>query len=327
MQQRHLRHRILVAVAAATLAIAFGAIAPAAAAAPKLKADYRFQISFDSSVAGARHLDPIPVSSTVYTSEKVKGRTVLVHKFNQGDGLDLAAASTVFPYRQYTIVVLMRFDSVDSFRRIVDFSNGSEDYGLYVDYGLLDMYDYDAPVGEIATIAPGKWVQVVVTRSLAGRMKGYVDGVRQFSYDDAVNKLGVVSADDHLIFFNDGGGLEESAGAVARIRLYNGPLTDDQVAHLTTTAPPQSVSTSRSSASRSSTITVSGRNYSPHEFVYVTLKDSNGQSHSLAGAKANGTGSFSIAETIPARAHVGGGSIIALGQWSGLRAKVHLSIH
>ena len=109
--------------------------------------------------------------------------------------------------------------------------------------------------------------------------------------------------------------------------IYNGPLTDDQVAHLSTTAPPQSVSTSRSSAARSSTITVSGKNFSPHEFVFVTLKDSNGQSHSLAPAKANATGGFSIGEKIPAHAHVGGASIIAQGERSELQAKVHLSIH
>ena len=256
----------------------------------------------------------------------MKGHRVLVHLFNEGEGLDLAAASAVIPTRQYSIVVLMRFDTVSSYRRIIDFSNQNDDTGLYVDSGLLDMYDYDEPAAEVATIAPGTWVQVVLTRSSGGRLKGFVDGVRQFSIDDAVAKLGVISPDDHLSFFRDDGTGEMSGGAVARIRLYDGPLTESQVAHLSTTAPAPSVSTSVSSASRSTRITVSGRNFGPREFVTVTLKDSDGQSRSLATVKTSVSGAFSTRVTIPGSAHRGAGVIIAEAGWSGLRAKTRFTV-
>ena len=204
MQHRNVRRRAVVAVIVmVTLALA-GWASPGAAAGPRLEADYRFQISFASSVAGGRHLDPLPVGSSVFTTEKVKGHRVLVHLFNEGEGVDLAAASAVIPERQYSIVVLMRFDAVDSYRRIIDFSNQSVDTGLYLDDGQLRMYDYDVRAGE-DVIAPNRWVQVVLTRSSGGRLKGFVDGVRQFSIDDAVAKLGVLSSDDHLSFFRDNG--------------------------------------------------------------------------------------------------------------------------
>jgi hypothetical protein len=322
----HHRSRGRRIAAVATIALSLASASPTVAAGPTLKADYRFQVSFDSSVAGGRHLDPLPVSSTVFASQQVLGRTVPAHLFAQGDGLDLAAASAVIPPRQYSIVVLMLFDAVDGYRRIIDFSNQSDDTGLYVVSGLLDMYDYDAPPSEVATIAPDTYVQVVLTRSRSGRLKGYVNGVRQFSYDDAVSKLGVITADDHLTFFRDTNAAEMSGGSVARIRLYNGPLTDSQVAHLSTVAPAQSVATSRSSVARSSHVTVSGRNFTPHEFVYVSLKDAKGRLFSLATAKATATGAFSMVETVPAHAHLGAGSIVALGQLSGLHAKVLISI-
>jgi hypothetical protein len=325
MQHRNVRGRAVIAVIVmATLALA-GWASPGAAAGPRLKADYRFQLSFASSVAGGRHLDPVPVGATVFTTEKVKGRRVLTHLFNEGEGVDLEAASAVIPRRAYSIVVLMRFDEVSSYRRIIDFSNQGSDTGLYVDEGLLRMYDYDSPAGQDAAIAPNRWVQVVLTRSSSGRLKGFVDGVRQFSIDDADAKLGVISSADHLSFFRDNGS-EMSGGAVARIRLYDGPLTDVQVARLSTTAPAPSVSTSVSSASRSTKVTVSGKNFGPREYVSVTLKDSDGRSRSLATVKTSASGAFSTRVTIPGGARRGAGSIIAEAGWSGLRAKVRFTV-
>ncbi len=325
MHHRNLRHRTVVAAMVMVMIALTGWASPGVAAGPRLKADYRFQNSLVSSVKGGRHLDPVPAPLLNYTKQKVKGHSVLTYLFDSGQGLDLAAASVVIPSRQYSIVVLMRFDEVSSYRRIVDFSNQNADTGLYVEDGVLDMYDYDQPTGEAATIAPNQWVQVVLTRSLSGRLKGYVNGVRQFSFDDAVNKLGVISADDHLTFFRDDGS-ETSAGAVARIRLYDRPLSESQVRHLSTTAPAPAVSTSVSSAARSSRITVKGNHFGPHESVSLTYKDSHGQSRSLATVHTSLGGAFSTRVTIPARAHLGAGSVIAEGLWSGLRAKVRLKV-
>lgn len=324
MHHRNVLRRAVAAVMVIVMLALVGWVSPGAAAGPRLQADYRFQISFASSVAGGRHLDPLPVGSTVFTREKVKGHRVLVHLFDEGEGLDLEAASAVIPRRQYSIVVLMRFDAVSSYRRVIDFSNQVVDTGLYFDDGLLRMYDYDVRAGEDA-IAPNRWVQVVLTRSSGGRLKGFVDGVRQFSIDDAVAKLGVISSDDHLSFFRDDGS-EMSGGAVARIRLYDGPLTESQVARLSATVPAPSVSTSVTSAARSTKITVSGRNFGPREFVSLTLKDSDGRSRSLATVKTSVSGAFSTRVTIPGRAHRGAGSIIAEAGWSGLRAKTRFSV-
>jgi hypothetical protein len=113
---------------------------------------------------------------------------------------------------------------------------------------------------------------------------------------------------------------------VARIRLYDGPLTDSQVAHLSTTVPAASVATSANSAARSTKVTVSGKDFGPREFVSLTLKDSDGRSRSLATVKTSVGGAFSTRVTIPGGAHRGAGAIIAEAGWSGLRAKTRFSV-
>ena len=117
-----------------------------------------------------------------------------------------------------------------------------------------------------------------------------------------------------------------SGGAVARIRLYDGPLTESQVARLSTTAPAPSVSTSVSSAARSTKITVSGRNFGPREFVSVTLEDFDGQ-FAIAGHREDvSRRGLHDPGHDPGWAHRGAGAIIAEAGWSGLRAKTHFSV-
>lgn len=208
-------------------------------------------------------------------------------------------------------------------RRIIDFANGQSDNGLYSNDGDLAMYDQvEAPN---PTIAAGNWVQVVLTRSTAGLLKGFVDGVRQFSFDDSSTRLGVVTADNFLGFFRDDG-TDDTSGAVARIRLYNGPLSESKVAALSLIAPPPGLSTSRSMAARGSSLRAKGSNFGPHEFVDISLTDSKGNVHLLGVAMTSASGAFSMSVTIPGGTRRGVGTIQALGSLSGLSKTRHLTI-
>ncbi len=167
-------------------------------------------------------------------------------KFPQGNGVQAFTNSGVLPDNAYTIVALFELNSVSGFNRIVDFKNGTSDNGLYVQDGELRFF----PNAQRGTtpIPANKYVQVVFTRNSAGAVAGYVNGDRQFRFTDASGDA-VIGPDDVLRFFKDNtGGVgtgEESAGSVARIRLYDFALTAGEVESLDRqdTIPPRVTST------------------------------------------------------------------------------------
>jgi hypothetical protein len=200
---------------------------------PKLVADYRFQGSRKSSVAGIHSL--VDVGGTnKFVTVKVDGKTHEVLAFPKGSGLSLHPTSPTIPTSSYSIVVLASLQLITGWRRYVDFKNATSDTGLFNYNGALQFYNFPIPAAK--PILAGVFVQIVLTRSSAGMMVGYVNGVKHFQVDDATTKYGVISASHVLRFFiNDkvypG---ETSAGAVARIRIYNGVLTSTDVKNLGT---------------------------------------------------------------------------------------------
>ena len=88
--------------------------------------------------------------------------------------------------------------------------------------------DYDT----VANIDADEWVNVVLTRSRAGRLRGYVDGTQVFDFTDP--SAGKITDLNTLRFFRDNDNREESGGGVSRIRLYDNGMTPAQVAALGT---------------------------------------------------------------------------------------------
>ena len=205
------------------------------AAAATLTADYRFAGSYASSVAGAPALAPLGPGANAFAAETVLGTSQQVLRFPEGNGVSLTPTTGVVPSDSYTIAVLARLSTTSGYRRYVDFKNGTADTGLYDLDGTLDFYSYGS--GTLSPIQPDAYAVVVLTRSAAGQLVGYVNGVQQFAFDDAAAGDGVISPDAVLRFFRDnetGANTEHSAGAVARIRLWDGPLSPVEVAALGT---------------------------------------------------------------------------------------------
>jgi Concanavalin A-like lectin/glucanases superfamily len=195
---------------------------------PAATADYRFQGSFGSKVGAARDLVEIGEGTSAFTDEGMIGRAVL--SFARGSGLSLTPTS-VIEGTDYTIEVLFRFDRVDDYRKIIDFREGSDDNGLYVLDGCLNFYPR-RPRSSLA-IEADSYVQVVLSRDSSARVVGYVDGIRQFAFRDTAALAEIAS--ESLRFFVDDSvteGEESSSGAVSQIRLYDRPLTANQVAAL-----------------------------------------------------------------------------------------------
>ena len=198
-----------------------------------LEADYRFNDSRASSVPGAPNLTDIdtdpqtgPGNDNLFATETVTGAAQRVLTFPQGNGLSVSTAG-VIPDDSYTIAVLFRFNDTSGYRRIVDFKAGTSDAGLYNRSGALNFFGSEEGTGTPITpsAANDPYHEVLLSRDALGLVIGYVDGVEQFRFNDG-SRNAVIGPDNSLSFFKDDAQVssEESAGAVARIRLFDGPV-------------------------------------------------------------------------------------------------------
>ena len=157
------------------------------------------------------------------------GPSGLTFGANQGPtatGLDVSV---------YTIVTSFDLDTVDGYRKLVDFKVGTSDNGLYTLNGDLDFYN--SAFGPGGVIGAGDTVQVALTRDGSGLVTGYVNGVQQFSFDDSSTQLAVTGANpqDKLLFFQDDvvtGQREASGGFVDYIKVYDTALSASDIAAL-----------------------------------------------------------------------------------------------
>jgi len=210
----------LVAVLAASLLALF-----ASAAMAKLVADYRFDGNFESSVPGASPAFALG-ANLAFGTESVAGcgRGVATFPADQGVGIhtkELIAGGS------YTMIVQARFETVpsDSYVRVINwFPSLTVDNGLYLLEGKLNFFDNNAsPVDHqgSTTVSPNRYVELAVSRDAGSKLiTGYVDGAPQFTYTDASDQAVSPHPAGNVYFFVDNTG-EESAGAVARIRLYD----------------------------------------------------------------------------------------------------------
>jgi hypothetical protein len=203
-------------------------VSPPTELVPAPAADYRFQGTYASLVGNAPDLVGVGGSSAAFVFDASIDRTVL--SFSGRGGLALTPATGVVYRDVYTIELLFRFDRVDGFRKIVDFKDGSDDTGVYVQDGCLTFYPRNARAR--TWIPRHENVHVLLTRDSSERVVGYVDGVRQFAFRDAAGLAEIAS--DTLRFFADDSTtrVEYSNGAVTQIRLYDRALTAGEVAAL-----------------------------------------------------------------------------------------------
>jgi hypothetical protein len=193
------------------------------------RADYRFQNSLASSVGTPPDLTLISTGQ-FFTNIAVDGTSRTVLRFPQGKSLQLVPTTTVFPSNAYTIVILFRFDTVASWRRLLDLKNAVGDQGLYVQDGKLNLYPSSIVSG--VCITNDTWHQVVVTRDVSGTVNIYSDGVLRLTFNDAATGYLTVSSAAAMRFFKDEGSTEESAGYIARIRNFATALSASEVVAL-----------------------------------------------------------------------------------------------
>ena len=222
----------LVATLGAGPAAARGGAAPEVT--PTARADWRFENTLASSIAGAPNLRNINANgSNFFVGDGPPLFGTLA--FPEGNGLRLDNVSSVVPRDTYTVALTVGFDDVEPRTRLINFkqlTSANADTGLYlqgadITFSGLPSAQPDNDVLQSQGVA----ATVVLTRSSSGRLKGYVDGSLQFNVTDP-GGLARISTENVLRFFRDNANREEGAGYVARIRLWNTPLTGAQVAGL-----------------------------------------------------------------------------------------------
>ncbi len=188
-------------------------------------ADYRFQNTLASSVGTPPALQNIGAGNSFVTNT-VDGVPRVVYQWPLNNGLLLSPATGVVPSNVWTMVLLFRFDTVSGYRRILDTKNPASEQGLYEVGGLMNFYPTAYGPGPV--MAASNYVQVVLTRNDTNLVRCYVDGVSQFSFMDSSLYSTITGPTPWLRFFIDNGS-ENSAGAVARIRLFSAELPPEQI--------------------------------------------------------------------------------------------------
>jgi len=187
-----------------------------------LRADYRFQGTLNSSVPEARELVNLGGG---FQTETVDGTSRTVFRFRPNDGLQLSPTTSILTDNgRYSIVLLFRFEWIHGLNRVIDFRSADPDNGAYIQDGHLDHGG--------GSIAENQYVQIVYTRNgTRESQRAYVDGVLAVDGSSAsVNDL-PVGPSNTLVFFVDDG-YNASAGAIARLRIYDRALSASDVSAL-----------------------------------------------------------------------------------------------
>jgi hypothetical protein len=166
--------------------------------------------------------------------EGVDGVSEHVWQFSKGVGLGLGPTTGEANNDAYSVVMLFRLSEIGGFDRLIDLKSGTAESGLHLYNGQLNFWRTTASNSFFGSkvIANNEYAQVVLTRAADGTVAGYVDGIRQWQFSDTTGEA-LISSQNTLRFFQDNaGGSEHSAGAVARIRVFDRPLTATEVSNL-----------------------------------------------------------------------------------------------
>jgi len=221
-----------------TLANALAAVLMAAPAqAANLVASYEFNDTFAASQPGVASLVPVdPLDQSYFDNTLVFGRPDTMYRFLgnadpalQQSGLLLNTRGMV-PANDYSIEMIFGLDDTSGWRRILGVSDRMTDNGLYVYNGHFQVYP-DTGVGPVA-FADDVFHHVVITVAPSGTVKAYIDGLTDVT--SVSNVMNITSTEDMMDFFLDNAAgdfapNEYSSGAIARLGVYSGVLTDAEV--------------------------------------------------------------------------------------------------
>lgn len=203
------------------------------------KADYRFDNARTTSVGTAPAVKDVTnfSNNTFFINDTVENHQQSVLGFPGGTGIELHPTTGVVSANAYTIAMLVRMESVSGKQRLVDFSRGASGAGWFINNGRLVFVQSSFggsgdPAG--ANFNSNSYVQFVFTRTAAGAIKSYINGNLAHTINDN-SGVAVISSANALRFFigDTTGSTDDTAGGrIARLRIYDTPLTEEEIAEL-----------------------------------------------------------------------------------------------
>lgn len=238
------------AVTAVVASLALSAVV-ARAQVPSPVAAYTFQNTLAAQQPTAPALQAVdPEAENGFATDNVFGVTQSVYSFAGAnspatDQAGLTVDTTnLLTENNYTAEMWFKLNERDgAWRRVLDVQDRQSDDGLYINpSNQLDLYPDS---GTSVTFTTGQYYSMVMSESSAGVVKGYLDGVLQFTDNDTQMDIANANNPGNLMgFFLDntaGSGIGEwSSGSIGLLRLYNSVLTDTQVASLSPVPTPDS---------------------------------------------------------------------------------------
>lgn len=213
------------------IATLLAALAPQTQAAQV--ADYRFNGDFSDALGISPALTELDPGSGAWVTAQIDGLPVQHRLFLEGTGYELSTLGLV-NNDEYTISMLLELDQTDSYAKFLDVSGRNSDTGLYAQSNTLRLYTGGS--GLANAFPPDRYVQATLTRDATHTVVGYVDGIEQFSlFDDPMDPVALISVENLLTFLRDDdstGNSENSAGHIARIRIFDTALDATEVAAL-----------------------------------------------------------------------------------------------
>lgn len=198
-------------------------------------ADYRFQDSLASTIAGAPPLQALGGAGG-FVDVVLDGQPRRAWGVVAGSGFSLSTLG-LLPQDRFSVMLQISANELGGYAKLIDTRNLVLDHGIYLSgdsFAYFPYYDdFHTP------LATQTFYWLTVTRAPGGEVVGYVDGVEEFRFVDSDGNS-AISADQRLVFFVDDdetNGEETFAGPVTRIRLFDTVLSLPQVRQLTRQPP------------------------------------------------------------------------------------------
>jgi len=192
---------------------------------------YDFRGTFNESSGAGIAINPL--GSGMFVSDSLSElscirREVYNFDYNNGVQFDNAAAGT-FLGESYSIEMYFKFYNNGGYKRVIDFKNGTVDFGLYATPSILGFYDgLDV---NTSAFQGGQYAYLCITRDSASQnISMYIDGVLGGTFVDSLER-GTIDTSQVLNFFRDDNqfGGEASPGTIAFLKLHNYVLSSQEV--------------------------------------------------------------------------------------------------
>lgn len=141
---------------------------------------------------------------------------------------------------EYTIDFSFALTTLNGYRKLIDFKDRSSDGGFYSYNAQLNFYPV---VTGSDLLAASTLVRATLTRDATGRVTSYLNGVKQWDFDDSAAQAATFSAGGNVArFFIDDAATngEASAGSVDYIATYARALSAAEVGQISAVPEPGS---------------------------------------------------------------------------------------